>query len=115
VDGAQILEIIDHHRLAPIETPEPIFFRSEPCGATATIVYALFREHGLEPDAAIAGLLCSAILSDTLGLRSPTTTQADRVACATLATAAGLDIELHMAEMRAAETAATGSDAQNVR
>ncbi|MDR1815572.1 MAG: putative manganese-dependent inorganic diphosphatase, partial [Clostridiales Family XIII bacterium] len=105
IDEAQILEIIDHHRLAPIETLEPVYFRNEPYGATCTIVTELYREHGLEPDAQTAGLLCSAILSDTLGLRSPTTTQADRVACATLATLAGIDIGAYTSEMFSAGAA----------
>ena len=78
VDGmeeAEIIEIIDHHRIGSIETMGPVFFRNQPLGCTATIIYQMYRESGVELTEKIAGLLCSAILSDTLIYRSPTCTQ----------------------------------------
>ena len=97
--GARILEIIDHHRLASVETAYPVFFRSQPCGATGTIVYQLYNENGAVPDRNAAGLLCAAIISDTMLFRSPTTAHIDRLSAAALANLAGLDIEAFAAEM----------------
>lgn len=77
VDGleeAEIVEIIDHHRLGNIETTGPVFFRNQPVGCTATIVYQMYREEEISISPKIAGLLCSAIISDTLLFRSPTCT-----------------------------------------
>ena len=96
VDGleeADILEIIDHHRIGNLETGAPVFFRNEPVGCTATIVYTMFREQGVEIPGDIAGLLMSAILSDTLLFHSPTCTSIDRNAAEDLARIAGEDIE----------------------
>jgi manganese-dependent inorganic pyrophosphatase len=94
VDGleeAEILEIIDHHRIGSIETLSPVFFRNQPLGCTATIVYQMYQENGVEISEEIAGLLCSAILSDTLIFRSPTCTQVDKHAAEELAKIAGID------------------------
>lgn len=105
VDGiefAEILEIIDHHRLCSLETMSPVFFRNEPVGCTATILYRIYRENGVEISRQIAGLLCSAILSDTLMYRSPTCTAADRAAAEQLAQIAGIDPEEYAREMFAA-------------
>lgn len=80
VDGmeeAEIIEIIDHHRVGTVETPGPVYYRCEPVGCTCTIIYEMFEEHGVEVPPKIAGLMLSAILSDTLCFRSPTCTQAD--------------------------------------
>jgi len=80
VDGleqADILEIIDHHRLADIETKNPIYVRNEPVGSTATIVAGMYQEKGLMPTVKMAGLLASAIVSDTVMFKSPTCTQRD--------------------------------------
>lgn len=77
IEKAEILEIIDHHRLGDITSDMPIAFRNEPVGATATIISKIFLEKGIEPDPEIAGLLLSAIISDTLNFRSPTTSQSD--------------------------------------
>lgn len=105
VDGiefAEILEIIDHHRLCSLETMSPVFFRNEPVGCTATILYRIYRENGVEINRQIAGLLCSAILSDTLMYRSPTCTAVDRAAAEQLAQIAGIDPEQYAREMFAA-------------
>lgn len=96
VDGleeAEILEIIDHHRIGDIETIGPVYFRNQPLGCTATIVSNMYRENNIEISRQIAGLLCSAILSDTLAFKSPTCTDMDRAAAESLASIAGLDME----------------------
>ena len=77
IDHAEILEIIDHHRLGTLETMSPVFFRNQPLGCTATIMYQMYQERGVEIPKKIAGLLCSAIISDTLMFRSPTCTAID--------------------------------------
>ena len=95
VDGAEILEIIDHHRLGSLETISPVFFRNQPLGCTSTIIYQMYQEQGVTIPQEIAGLLCSAIISDTLMFRSPTCTQLDKQAAEALAEIAGLTIEEH--------------------
>lgn len=102
VQDSEILEIIDHHRLGSLETMTPVYFRNQPVGCTATIVYQVYREQQVEIPPAIAGLLCSAILSDTLMFRSPTCTELDRVAARDLAGIAGLECEAFAKEMFAA-------------
>ena len=77
LEQAEILEIIDHHRLADVQTGNPIYMRNEPVGSTATIVAGMFMERGLMPTMAMAGLLCCAIVSDTLMFKSPTCTPRD--------------------------------------
>lgn len=96
VDGletAEILEIIDHHRLGTLETISPVFFRNQPVGCTATIVYQMYQENRIEIKPEIAGLLCAAIITDTLMFRSPTCTEDDRKAAETLAAIAGIEIK----------------------
>ena len=93
IEEAEILEIIDHHRIGDIETVGPVYFRNQPLGCTATIVYNIYREHNMELSRQTAGLLCAAILSDTLTFKSPTCTDMDREAAENLAGIAGLDIE----------------------
>lgn len=93
VECADIQEIIDHHRLGGLESINPVFFRNQPLGCTATIIYQLYHENGVEIEPKIAGLLCSAILSDTLMFRSPTCTEIDRSAAQDLAKIANIEIE----------------------
>ena len=93
IDHAEILEIIDHHRLGTLETMSPVFFRNQPLGCTATIMYQMYQERSVEIPKKIAGLLCSAIISDTLMFRSPTCTAVDKAAAEHLAQIAGIDIE----------------------
>ena len=98
VDGirsAQVLEVIDHHRIDSVETTSPIYFRNQPLGCTATIITLMFRENHIEIEPTIAGLLCSAILSDTLMFRSPTCTPMDESVARELAQTAGIDVEEH--------------------
>ncbi len=99
VDEAEILEIIDHHRLGTIETMSPVFFRNQPLGCTATIIYQMYQENGVEIDEKTASLLCAAILSDTLMYRSPTCTEVDRAAAEALAAVAKLDVTEFAGEM----------------
>ncbi len=99
IEEAQILEIIDHHRIGSIETMGPVYFRNQPLGCTATIIYQMFLEMSVDIPKKIAGLLCSAILSDTLIFRSPTCTQIDRNAADELAEIAGIIPEDFAAEM----------------
>ena len=99
IDGAEILEIIDHHKLGDIETIAPVFFRNQPVGCTGTIIYQMYQEYGIDINRKIAGLLCSAIISDTLMFRSPTCTEADKKAAEALAERAGISIEEHAKNM----------------
>ena len=93
IESAEVLEIIDHHRIGAVETDGPVYFRNVPVGCTCTIVYQMYRENGVEVDATTAGLLLSAILSDTLMFRSPTCTPTDERAARELAQLAGVDLE----------------------
>ena len=99
IENAEILEIIDHHRLGTIQTMSPVFFRNQPLGCTATIIYQMYQEAGIKVEPKIAGLLCSAIVSDTLLFRSPTCTPVDEMAAGALADIAGIDIEKYAMEM----------------
>ena len=99
IDQADVLEIIDHHRLGSLETVSPIFFRNQPLGSTATIVAMMYDEYGVKIPEDMAGLLCSAILSDTLMFRSPTCTMTDEAIAKKLAEIAGIDIEEHATSM----------------
>ncbi len=108
IEYAEIQEIIDHHRLGSLETIAPVYFRNEPVGCTATILYRIYNENHVEITKEIAGLLCSAILSDTLMFRSPTCTIVDRMAAEQLAVIAEINIEEYAAEMFSA-----GSDLEN--
>ena len=100
--SAEILEIIDHHRLGTVETIAPVFFRNQPVGCTATIVYQMYQENKVAIEPKIAGLLCSAIISDTLLFRSPTCTESDKKAALTLADIAGIEVEKYASSMFAA-------------
>ena len=99
ISGAEILEIIDHHRIGSLETISPVFFRNQPLGSTSSIIWSMYQEKGIEVDPKIAGLLCAAIISDTLMFRSPTCTQFDQMAAQTLAQIAGIDIETFASNM----------------
>ena len=99
IEKAEIVEIIDHHKLGSLETMTPISFRNQPVGCTATILYEMYGEQKLEISPTIAGLLCAAIISDTLMFRSPTCTLSDKMAAGALALIAGIDIEKFAREM----------------
>jgi manganese-dependent inorganic pyrophosphatase len=117
VDGfeeANILEIIDHHRIGSMETVSPVFFRNQPVGCTATIVLQMYREQGVTPKPEIAGALCAAILSDTLLFRSPTCTDADRRAVEELAPLAGVEPAALAADMFEAGENLDGKKAEDL-
>ena len=99
VEAADVLEIIDHHRLNAIETINPVYFRNQPLGCTATIIYQIYCEKDIAIPKDIAGLLCSAIISDTLLYSSPTCTVIDKNAAEELAIIAGIDIKEYAREM----------------
>lgn len=99
IENAEILEIIDHHRIGSLETIQPVLFRNQPVGCTATILYQIYEENKLEISPDIAGLLCAAIISDTLMFRSPTCTVADKMAAGALALIANIKIEELATEM----------------
>ena len=99
IDSAQILEIIDHHKLGNIETMAPVMFRNLPVGCTGTIMYQMYNEARLEITPQIAGLLCAAIISDTVMFRSPTCTIHDKMAAGALALIADIEIESFAKEM----------------
>ena len=113
-DQAEILEIIDHHRIGSLETTGPVYFRNVPVGCTATILYQMYGEQGLTPSREIAGLLLSAILSDTLVFRSPTSTPQDEAAARALAALAGEDIQSYAEQMFEAGADLTGRTAEDV-
>ena len=98
-DQAEILEIIDHHRIGSLETSGPVYFRNQPVGCTATIITQMYDENGVEIRPQIAGLLLAAILSDTLVFRSPTCTPVDVSAAHRLAKIAGVEIDAFASEM----------------
>lgn len=117
VDGleeTEILEIIDHHRIGSIETINPVFFRNQPLGCTATIIYQMYQENNIEIDKQTAGLLCSAIISDTLIFRSPTCTPLDVAAANTLAKIAEIEPEEYAKEMFAAGSNLLGKSPEEI-
>ena len=99
MEGAEILEIIDHHRLGTIQTLSPVYFRNQPLGCCSTIIYKIYQENNIPIDKKTAGLLMSAIISDTLLFRSPTCTPVDEEAARELAKIAGVEIEKYAMEM----------------
>ena len=118
VDGladASIKEVLDHHKIGDVQTPDPIYFRNEPVGCTGTIVYKHYTENGLTPASSVAGALCSAILSDTLAFRSPTCTETDKKAAEALAALAGIsDIQAYAKEMFKAGSELAGKSPKEI-
>ena len=113
-DQAEILEIIDHHRIGSLETSGPVYFRNQPVGCTATIVTQMYDESGVEIPQKTAGLLLAAILSDTLVFRSPTCTPLDEALAKRLAKIAGVDIDEFASEMFEAGEKLDGKTAEEV-
>ncbi|MBU3176384.1 putative manganese-dependent inorganic diphosphatase [Clostridium estertheticum] len=114
LEDAEILEIIDHHRIADVQTGQPIYFRNEPVGSTSTIVATIFFENGIRPSKSVAGILCAAIISDTLLLKSPTSTIVDELTLKRLAQIADLNIEEFAKEMFKAGTSLEGKTAEEI-
>ena len=99
IDQVRVLEVIDHHRIANFETSDPLYYRAEPVGCTATILNKMYKENGKSIPKDIAGLMLSAIISDTLLFKSPTCTDQDVAAAKELAEIAGVDAEVYGLEM----------------
>ncbi len=114
LEEAEILEIIDHHRVGTVETLNPVYFRGEPVGCTCTIVYSMFHENGIEIPPDIAGVMASAIISDTLCFRSPTCTPRDERTCRELAAIAGIEPEAYAKEMFRAGSNLKGKSADEI-
>lgn len=93
LEQAEIMEIIDHHRLADVQTGNPVFMRNEPVGSTTTIIATMYQERGLMPSEKLAGLMAAAVLSDTVMFKSPTCTLRDRRIAERLARIAGIDLD----------------------
>lgn len=114
LNEAEILEIIDHHRVADVATTSPIFFRNEPVGSTSTIVANIFFENGIRPSKKTAGLLAGAIISDTLLFKSPTSTTVDRLTLDRLAQIADIDVEEFALEMFKYGTSLAGKTPEEI-
>lgn len=114
IEEAEILEILDHHRLGSLETVGPVYFRNQPVGCTATIIYDIYKEKGVTPDKTIAGLLCSAIISDTLLFRSPTCTWLDRAAAEELSKIAEINMDELARDMFQAGSNLKGKTAEEI-
>lgn len=114
IEQADVLEIIDHHRLSSIETMAPVYFRNQPVGCTATIIYQMYQENAIKVPKTIAGLLCSAIISDTLMFRSPTCTPLDEMSARQLAEIAEVDIEMLAQAMFRAGSNLKGKSAEEI-
>lgn len=99
IQDAEVIEVVDHHRLGDFETSNPIFMLFCPVGCVNTIIYHLYKMRGIQPTKAVAGMMLSAIISDTVLFRSPTTTDKDREAVKELAELAGVDYEQYGMEM----------------
>lgn len=114
IEEADILEIVDHHRVADIQTVGPLLFRGEPLGSTATIVTRMFEEQDVEMPSHIAGLLLGAVVSDTLLFKSPTCTPVDTKIAKKLAEIAGVDIQEFAMEMFKAGTSLVGKTVDGI-
>lgn len=99
IENAHILQIVDHHRFSDLHTDEPLYIRSEPVGCTSTIIYKMYKESGIVPTSNIAGLMLSAIISDTLLFNSPTCTSEDKANALELAKIAEIDVEKYGKKM----------------
>lgn len=108
LEWAEIVQIVDHHRVANVATSSPIYFRNEPLGSTATIVSKMFFENGINPSRKVAGLLCAAMISDTLLFRSPTSTATDRYILNKMSKIAAIDPESFATDMFKAGTSLEG-------
>lgn len=114
LEDAEIKEIIDHHRVAAVQTGSPIYFRNEPVGSTSTIVASIYFENGIRPSKKIAGILGAAIISDTLLFRSPTTTNTDKIILKRLTEISGMDPEEFATKMFKAGTSLEGKTSKEI-
>ncbi|SCZ05746.1 putative manganese-dependent inorganic diphosphatase [Alkaliphilus peptidifermentans] len=111
---AEILEIIDHHKLGDISTSMPIAFRNSPVGSTCTIIYQMFKEYNIEVPYPVAGILVAGIISDTLYLKSPTTTEVDRLAVTELNMVLNMDLDTFAMDMFKAGTSLEGESVEEI-
>jgi manganese-dependent inorganic pyrophosphatase len=114
IGEAEVLEVVDHHRLGDLTTVSPILVRNEPVGSTATIVTQLFREANVEMPPALAGVLLSAVVSDTLSFQSPTATSLDHEAAQLLAAQAGVELDEYARELLQAGTTLAGQQPRDI-
>jgi len=114
IEEAEILEVVDHHKIGSIRTTMPISFRNMPVGSTCTIVYQMYRESGHNPEKDVAGLLLSGIISDTLNFKSPTTTNIDREVALKLNEILNLDIDGFAKEMFRVGTSLNGMTTEEI-
>lgn len=114
LEDADLLEIIDHHRIGDIQTGSPIYFRNEPVGCTATIISSIFFENGIRPSKKIAGILASAIISDTLLFKSPTSTNTDKLMLKRLSEIADINVDSFASEMFKAGTSLQGKSVNEI-
>ena len=114
IDEAEVLEIIDHHKLGDLTTATPILFKNEPVGSTATIISNMYMDMGRRPSVAIAGILCAAIISDTLKFESPTATDYDKRTAEKLAKIAGIDIDEFAGRMFTAGSSLKGKTPREI-
>ena len=104
IENANILEVVDHHKISGFSTSEPLYYTAMPVGCTATIIYGMYKNKNIEIDSKIAGLMASAIISDTLLLKSPTTTDLDKKVLEELGKIAKIDVKEYGLEMLKAGT-----------
>lgn len=104
IENANILEVVDHHKISGFSTSEPLYYTAMPVGCTATIIYGMYKNKNVEIDSKIAGLMASAIISDTLLLKSPTTTDLDKKVLEELGKIAKIDVKEYGLEMLKAGT-----------
>lgn len=114
IENAKIMKVVDHHRICGFQTAEPLFYMAEPVGCTSTILYSIYRMNNIEINQTIAGLMLSAIISDTLLLKSPTTTIKDIKAVEELAKVAGVNYNNYGLEMLKAGTDLSGYSASEL-
>ncbi|TDQ42632.1 manganese-dependent inorganic pyrophosphatase [Aureibacillus halotolerans] len=114
IDQVRIVEVVDHHRISGFQTAEPLYYRAEPVGCTATILNKLFKEHGVEVSKVNAGLMLSAIISDSLLFQSPTCTEEDKAAAAELAAIAEVDVNEYGLAMLKAGASLAGKTAKEL-
>lgn len=114
IDQVEVLAVVDHHRIANFQTSNPLYYRAEPVGCTNTIILKLFKENNVEIPKNIAGLMLSAIISDTLLLKSPTCTKEDEDAARELADIAGVDLESYGKDLLKAGTNTSDKSADQI-
>ena len=114
IEKSNVKMVVDHHRISGFNTADPLYYYAEPVGCTSTILYKLFKDHSIEIPSYIAGLMVSAIISDTLLFKSPTCTTLDKVTAENLAKIAGIDLEKYGLALLKAGTDLSGFTAEEL-